>query len=99
MEKKNSRSFEDTGYRIIAKVISQQGTCAFGHQVGDTVTFDGETVQGRVCLSALYSFLPKVFAMRYGANFPWLKDARDVATHACPDAYNPVVFEIRRVRE
>jgi uncharacterized repeat protein (TIGR04076 family) len=35
--------------------------------------------------------------MRYGATFFWLKDA-DVATHACPDAWNPVVFEIRRVR-
>jgi uncharacterized repeat protein (TIGR04076 family) len=37
--------------------------------------------------------------MRYGADFPWLQDDKDVATHACPDAYNPVVFEIRRVRE
>ena len=99
MEEKDSKNFEDTGHKIIAKVISQKGTCAFGHQVGDIVGFDGETVQGRVCLSALYSFLPKVFAMRYGANFPWLKDDNDVATHACPDAYNPVVFEIRRVRE
>jgi len=62
------------------------------------VIFDGQTVQGRICLSALYSFLPKVFAMRYGATFPWLSDP-DVATHACPDARNPVVFEIRRIRE
>ena len=97
MEEKHSEEFEDTGYKVVARVISQKGTCGFGHKVGDTVVFDGETVQGRVCFSALYSFLPKVFAMRYGANFPWL-DGKDVATHACPDAYNPVVFEIRRVR-
>ena len=99
MEEKHSAGFEDTGYKVVAKVISQKGTCSFGHKVGDTVVFDGETVEGRVCLSALYSFLPKVFAMRYGADFPWLKDDKDGATHACPDAYNPVVFEIRRVRE
>ena len=98
MEEKHNEEFEDTGYKVIARVISQKGTCGFGHKVGDPVVFDGETVQGRACLSALYSFLPKVFAMRYGANFPWLDD-KDVATHACPDAYNPVVFEIRRVRE
>ena len=98
MEEKHNQEFEDTGYKVVAKVISQEGTCGFGHKVGDTVVFDGETVQGRVCFSALYSFLPKVFAMRYGANFPWLDD-KDVTTHACPDAYNPVVFEIRRVRE
>ena len=80
---------------IRLKVISQKGTCAFGHKVGDEVVFDGETIQGRVCLSALYSVLPKVFAMRYESKFPWLKDP-DVATHACPDAYNPVVFEVIR---
>ena len=33
--------------------------------------------------------------MCYGASFPWLED-KDVAPHACPDAFNPVVFEIRR---
>ena len=63
----------------------------------DEVVFDGETVQGRMCIHALYSTLPKVFAMRYGAVFPWLADP-NVAPHACPDAKNPVVFEIRRIR-
>ena len=88
----------DKAYKIIATVQSAKGHCDFGHRVGERVVFDGETVQGRVCLHALYSFLPKVFAMRFGAEFPWLED-KDVATHACPDAFNPVVFEIRRVKE
>jgi uncharacterized repeat protein (TIGR04076 family) len=90
MSSETTGCFEDGGYRVEVKVISQQGTCHFGHQV---------EIQGRICLSALYSFLPKVFAMRYGADFPWLKDNKDVSTHACPDAYNPVVFEIRRIRD
>jgi uncharacterized repeat protein (TIGR04076 family) len=85
-------------YKVIATVQSVKGHCDFGHEAGDQVVFDGETVQGRVCLHALYSFLPKVFAMRYGADFPWLED-KDVATHACPDAFNPVVFGVRRVKE
>lgn len=92
-------TFDDGGCRVEVKVISQKGTCHFGHQVGDSVVFDGETIQGRICLSALYSLLPKVFAMRYGADFPWLKENKDIATHACPDASNPVVFEIRRIRD
>jgi uncharacterized repeat protein (TIGR04076 family) len=53
--------FDDGGYRIEVKVVSQKGTCEFCHQVGDVVTFDGETIQGRICLSALYSFMPKVY--------------------------------------
>ncbi|MCJ7830379.1 MAG: TIGR04076 family protein [Desulfobacterales bacterium] len=85
------------GFTIRATVIRQEGNCDSGHQVGDAVTFDGRTVQGKICIHALYSFLPKVLAMRYGAEFPWLSDP-DVATHACPDARNPVVFEIRRIR-
>jgi uncharacterized repeat protein (TIGR04076 family) len=88
----------DDGHTIVARVIRQEGYCAAGHQVGDEVVFDGLTVQGKVCIHALYSFLPKVFAMRYGAEFPWLED-QSVASHACPDAWNPVVFEIRKLSE
>ena len=83
-------------YKVIARVKSVKGECAFNHKPGDEIVFDGETIKGRICLSALYSFLPKVFALRYGAEFPWLED-KNVSTHACPDAQNPVVFEIRRV--
>ena len=89
---------KEQGYTIVARVVKQEGHCIAGHKVGDEVVFDGNTVQGKVCIHALYSFLPKVFAMRYGSEFPWLED-RDVASHACPDAWNPVVFEIRRIRE
>jgi uncharacterized repeat protein (TIGR04076 family) len=85
-------------HTIIARVQSVNGHCTFGHQVGDEIVFDGETVQGRVCISALYSFLPKVFAMHYGVEFPWLSDP-NVSTHACPDAANPVVFEIVRITQ
>ena len=85
-------------YEIVVRVVSVDGTCEFGHQVGDSIRFNGETIEGRICLHALYSFLPKVFAMRYGATFPWLEaDSRDAAMHACPDAANPVVFEVRRI--
>jgi len=56
-------------YDIVARVISQKGTCGNEHQVGDEVLFTGDSVQGRICLSALYSMLPKVYAMRYGVGF------------------------------
>jgi len=48
--------------------------------------------------SALMGLLPKIFAMLYGIEFPWAED-KDVIFNACPDAENPVVFEIRRVEE
>ena len=76
---------------------SQKGKCAFGHRVGDKIVFDGKTVKGDICYSALMVVLPKVYAMRYGVEFPRAKD-KDVIRNACPDAENPVVFEIRRIR-
>ena len=82
---------------ITAKVISIKGECGI-HKMGETCTFTETGVQGRICIHAMYSMLPKVFAMMYGANFPWLQNP-DTATHACPDASNPVVFEINRIYE
>jgi len=83
---------------VTAKVISQKGSCGIGHKVGDEMIFTGECVHGKLCIHALSSFLPKVFAMMYDSKFPWLDDP-DVSTSACPDAYNPVVFEISRKKE
>lgn len=83
---------------IEVRVVSQKGKCAFRHKVGDKIVFDGKSVKGNICYSALMVLLPKVYAMRYGAEFPWSED-KDVIFNACPDAENPVVFEIRRIRK
>lgn len=83
---------------VVVNVKSQKGSCAIGHRVGDIVKMTESGIEGKICIHALYSMLPAVFAMMFEARFPWLKDP-DTKTHACPDAVNPVVFEITRVRE
>lgn len=84
-------------HQIILKVIAQSGHCELAHQVGDEIICTENGIEGRICIHALYSILPKVFAVMYDAQFPWMADP-DVSTHACPDAENPVVFEVRRIR-
>jgi len=81
--------------RIVIEVISQEGQCAAGHKVGSKIIFEDDEIKGKFCITAMYSMMPKIFAMKYEANFPWLKD-KDVSTHACPDGYNPVIFKITR---
>lgn len=83
---------------VEAKVKSQKGSCALGHKIGDIVKFTEMGIDGKICIHALYSMLPAVFAMMYDAHFPWLRNS-DSKTHACPDAANPVVFEITKLRE
>jgi uncharacterized repeat protein (TIGR04076 family) len=80
---------------ILCQVIKQDGTCTAGHMVGDNILFTEDEISGRICMSAMYSMLPKVYAMMYNASFPWLKN-QCVATHACPDGINPVMFELTR---
>lgn len=84
--------------RIVVEVLSQKGKCVAGHKVGDKIVFEDDEVKGKLCIHAMYSMLPKVFAMKYEANFPWHKD-KDNATHACPDGYNPVIFQITREKK
>lgn len=80
---------------IEVTVKSQKGKCNFGYKVGDKIIFDGKTVKGNTCYAALMILLPYVYALRYDAKFPWASH-EDVITIACPDAENPVTFEIRR---
>lgn len=83
-------------YEIKVKVISQKGTCDLGHKLGDEFVISRTTPEG-VCLSAFNAMFPSMRVLMFGGAFPWSKDP-DTATVACPDAANPVVFELRRIR-
>jgi uncharacterized repeat protein (TIGR04076 family) len=89
-------------YALEIELVEGHGTCAAGHKVGDTFLVQGDTEQFRcdpLCIHALASMLPKLVAMRYGANLPWLKDDPDVSMHLCPDVKNPHTFRITRIRD
>jgi uncharacterized repeat protein (TIGR04076 family) len=85
-------------YQIIVKIVSIGGNCPKNFKIGDEVMIDDKGVHGDICIHALYSLLPKAFAMLYGVNFPWL-EKKDVATHPCPDFGIPVLFELRRIEK
>ncbi len=82
---------------VIARVISQKGTCVAGHRVGDEFVI-GQSTESGMCSWAFYTLFPFAQVLQFGGSFPWEKDT-DKAIVACPDAENPVVFEIRRVRK
>jgi uncharacterized repeat protein (TIGR04076 family) len=86
--------------KVKATVISQEGHCAAGHKVGDHIIFDFDEneINGKICLHALYSVLPKIYALAHGADVAYVKskEGKRVARHACPDGYNPVILELER---
>ncbi|MBC8275960.1 MAG: TIGR04076 family protein [Chloroflexi bacterium] len=85
----------DKLYDIQVKVISQKGECGAEHKVGDSWIIGSKTQEG-ICLPALNAILPDLRVLRFGGELPWAQD-KDTATVACPDAENPVVFELRRL--
>ena len=86
-------------YNVSITVKSQKGQCHAGHKVGDQwiVGKDGKT-PGGMCFSGYECCESMLFALRFGAVFPWEKDP-DTGITVCPDPDNPVVFELRRLRE
>ena len=82
-------------YKVVVKVISQKGTCALEHKVGQEWVVEEKTPAG-ICLSAFNAVLPNIQVLMYGGAFPW-EDDPDFAICVCPDAENPVVFELRRL--
>ena len=80
---------------IVARVISQKGTCEAGHKVGDEFII-GQTTQPGMCSWAFYTLFPFAEVLQYGGSFPW-ESGPDKARVAYPDPDNPVIFEVIRV--
>ena len=82
--------------KVKIKVVSQKGMCHMNHKPGDEIILSENGIEGNICIHALYSIIPKAFAIMYGASFPWLKKDEN-PKHACPDGENPVIFELERI--
>jgi uncharacterized repeat protein (TIGR04076 family) len=80
--------------KVLATVISQQGTCVAGHKVGDEFIIS-DMCPHNMCAWAFYTLFPFAQVLMSGGAFPWEKDA-DKCTVACPDPGSPVVFELSR---
>ena len=84
-------------HKVQIKVVSQKGTCSAGHRVGDSWLMTEHTPEG-LCVFALDTLFPYIQVLAFGGTFPWEPDP-DAARVCCSDPDNPVVFEIRRIRE
>jgi uncharacterized repeat protein (TIGR04076 family) len=84
-------------FTVKIKVISQKGICAAGHKVGDEYIIDRHTPES-FCIFAYSALDPDIRTLMFNGAYPWSED-KDVYIGCCPDPVNPVVFEVRRIRE
>ena len=82
--------------KVLAKVVSQKGTCVAGHKDGDEFVIS-DMCPHNMCAWAFYTLFPFAQVLMSEGAFPWEKDA-DKCTVACPDPGSPVVFELSRKR-
>ena len=83
-------------YKIVITVKEIKGTCT-AQKVGDKIEVIGDKVEGNICTMAFHTIFPYIFAMQYGADFPWLKN-KDETLAYCPDPAGLALFEIKRVK-
>jgi len=84
-------------YRVKIEVTKQTGICPNGHKVGDSWIAEHVT-PGGICMIAFNAICPLLSVLEFGGGFPWKPD-KDELQCACPDSDNPVVFQLRRLRE
>jgi len=95
-------------FKVIAKVVHQEGYCWAGHKVGDEFDMGSGPGTGLVpegmCNWAHCAMFPFSTAIWFGGSFPWVKDPDNHEERvACPDGTNPdgkakVIFALRRER-
>ena len=81
--------------------MSMGAVCPAGHKVGDEWLVRGGEEGWKtpsMCFMAFSAIYPSLQMLMFGGSFPWEPDA-DAVIVPCPDARNPMVFELRRIRE
>lgn len=84
------------GFKVIGTVKSIQGECTAGHKVGDTFELSFHETAA-LCGGFYHDIFPSITLLQFGGQYPW--GERDVIEVECPDRYNLVKLELRRIRE
>ena len=103
--KKKPAVFRDADaamYKVRVTVVKAHSGCGAKHKVGDVyeewMVTEGSQ-KGFICPSAYMALSPWIYALRYGAVFPWGEGPGNSMVLCCPDIETPVHFKIERVTE
>lgn len=90
--------------KVILRIVSVKGTCVAGHELGQVFDLGDGLILGysggakTLCPSAYHAVFPGYRVLQHGGVHPWEAD-NDVLTVPCPDPFNSVVMELRRIDE
>jgi len=82
---------------IKVTVKSVKGKCSLKHKVGEEFIFKGGIAPGGLCTEGMLTVIPVARTLMFGGIHFW-EDDPDAISVCCPDPKNPVVFEVRRIK-
>jgi len=74
------------------------GKCFYGYKAGDKITVRGLKTPEGFCGAAYHMMFPTLFALNFGATYPFMENPNSLDTPTCPDGGH-VVFKLTRVEE
>jgi len=89
-------------FDVRMKIVSQQGSCVFGHKLGDEWIIGTNTPVGGVntplgiCNGAYHALYPFIRVLQFGGQYEWPAGS-GTCRLCCPDPYNQIIFELTRV--
>ena len=81
--------------RVIIEVEKGNQGCIHGHKTGQRMVYEGTRISGDICVSALVSMFPILYALKNGVDLNYADDYGKVRV-CCPDYKNLVVFNCCR---
>ena len=83
-------------HKVSIKIISAEGKCPNGHEVGDEWIINRKTPEPGICLAAFWNLLNPIRILECNGSYPMNEDPDSYRT-CCPDIRNKLVFEIKRL--
>jgi uncharacterized repeat protein (TIGR04076 family) len=81
---------------VTVREVLGSGDPPCGYGPGDSWLVSDYQAPPGLCMWALAAMTPFLASLRFGGCMPW-EDNKDRAVACCPDAANPVVFELTRL--
>lgn len=83
------------GHKLMVTIKDVKGHCNAGHKPGDNFELDCYN-SGGLCGFCYHDNFHIISTMQFGGKYPWWSG--DTVEIQCPDHYNLVTFEIKKVK-
>lgn len=96
--KPKPKDYKPKPKKLIIEVYKNKGGCFYGYKEGDKFEVTGLRTPPGFCGAAYHMMFPALFALNFGASFPFMDPPNSINTATCPDK-GKIVFKITRQNE